>query len=72
MPFIKGSMMINILGKMVIDQSFYKIPSVSYTSYNDTEKMNYILSQGLDFIYNKPINYTNFEKMMKKIIIVDK
>ena len=72
MPFMKGSLMINILSKLVADQSFYKITSISYTSYNDTEKMNYILSQGLDLIENKPITYTNFSKLMNNVLISKK
>jgi len=72
MPYMKGSMMVNILLKLVVDQSFYKIPSISYTSYNDTEKMNYILSQGLDFIENKPISYSNFTKLMNRVLISNK
>jgi len=66
MPFMRGSMMINNLTKLIKEDSIYKVPIVSYTSYNDTEKKNFILSQGAQLIENKPISYRNFKKLIQK------
>jgi len=68
MPFMRGSMMINNLTKLIKEDSIYKVPIVSYTSYNDTEKKNFILSQGAQLIENKPISYRNFKIMLKKFL----
>ena len=59
MPYMKGSLMMNTICKSIKEEITSKMLMVSYTSYNDPDKVNYILSQGADMIKNKPfvINY---------------
>jgi len=68
MPFMKGSMMINIISNCIKEGTFEKARIISYTSYNTEEKKNYILSQGADMIKIKPISYSDFKIMIKNII----
>ena len=65
MPYMKGSIMINTLVKLIKEETIKKMLIVSYTSYNDVDKMNYILSQGADMIKNKPISYANFKNLLE-------
>ena len=68
MPYMKGSMMINLLTNMSSDQLFYKMAFVSYTSYNQPDKIDYIKNSGADEIINKPVKYQDFKVVINDVI----
>jgi CheY-like chemotaxis protein len=66
MPLIKGSQIINLLKSMIQENNFKNIIIISYTSYNDPEKLDFLYSQGADYVLTKPINYETFKDFFLK------
>jgi CheY-like chemotaxis protein len=61
MPFIKGSQMIFLLKSMIMDNAMKNIIIVSFTSYDSPDKIDYIYSQGADYVMTKPMTYDDFK-----------
>jgi CheY-like chemotaxis protein len=68
MPLIKGRMVIELLKNCMRDQSIENIFIMSYTSYDSSDKKEFILSKGADMIVTKPINYKDFAEIISTII----
>ena len=64
MPLLKGSQIINLLKSMISENSFKAIKFISYTSYNNADKIQYIYSQGADHVLAKPISYEIFREFI--------
>jgi CheY-like chemotaxis protein len=68
MPLIKGSMVIELLKNCIRDQSMENIFIMSYTSYDSSDKKEYILSKGADMIVTKPINFKDFSEIIMNLM----
>ena len=69
MPYMSGSILINLINKLSNDSAYFnKIPTISYTSYTNIERKNYILAQGADAIISKPMTYDDFSLNIKKYL----
>jgi CheY-like chemotaxis protein len=69
MPFFRGSQITNLLKTMMKEGKFKEIIIISFTSYSCEEKINYIFSQGADFVLNKPIKYEEFRSFFFENIL---
>jgi CheY-like chemotaxis protein len=61
MPFFKGSQITNLLKSMMKENHFKNITIVSFTSYDAPDKIDYIYSQGADFVISKPMKFDDFK-----------
>jgi response regulator RpfG family c-di-GMP phosphodiesterase len=71
MPFIKGSQMIYLLKSMIMDNALKNIIIVSFTSYDSPDKIEYIYSQGADYVISKPIKYEDFKMFFTEEILTN-
>ncbi len=70
MPFFRGSQIINLMKTMISEGNFRELIIISFTSYSSNEKMEYILSQGADFVVNKPLQYEEFKSFLMQNIFI--
>jgi CheY-like chemotaxis protein len=61
MPLMNGSHVILLIKRIVNDKNFKDIKIVSYTSYNTLDKLEFLYSQGADYVLSKPVSYEEFE-----------
>jgi CheY-like chemotaxis protein len=69
MPYMKGSHLIYLLKSMINEANFRNITIISYTSYNSSDKIDYIYMQGADFVITKPISYEQFKNFFLSNLI---
>jgi CheY-like chemotaxis protein len=61
MPFFKGSQIIFLLKSMIKENNFKNIMIISFTSYDSPEKIDFIYSQGADYVLTKPLKFEDFK-----------
>ena len=71
MPFMRGSLCINIITKLSGEKQINRIKICSITAYNDEEMLKYIKSQGADMILKKPPNINDLKLFIKTFINCD-
>ena len=68
MPFMRGSLCINIITKLAGEKQINKIKICSITAYNDEAMLQYIKSQGADMILKKPPSVNDIKLFIKTFI----
>ncbi len=70
MPFMRGSLLIQLLKNIACNKELNHIKIISITGYEDINILNYIKSYGCDGFLKKPVRYPDFKEFIKKFICV--
>jgi CheY-like chemotaxis protein len=66
MPYMKGSKFIKLISQIYSEANMKKMFIISHTAFDTPELRNSIRENGADLIWNKPVNYDQFEKFIEK------
>ena len=69
MPFMRGSLCINIIRKLSEEKQINNIKICSITAYTDEQMLNYIKSQGADMILKKPPSTNDIKLFIQTFVI---
>jgi CheY-like chemotaxis protein len=69
MPVIKGSQIIYLLKSCIREKCLENIIIISYTTYNSHDKVQYLYSQGADFVLSKPKSYDEFKTFLLETLL---
>ena len=64
--------MIFLLKSMIMDGALKNITIVSFTSYDSPDKVEYIYSQGADYVISKPMKYDDFKIFLTDEILTNR